>query len=45
MMELRSVTALLVSKFDVTFAPGEDGSALVNKSLDAFTLFLQRESN
>lgn len=38
-MELRTVTALLVHKYDVCLAPGEDGSDLLNNSLDAFTLF------
>lgn len=38
-MELRVVTALLVHKYNVCLAPGEDGSNLLNHSLDAFTLF------
>ncbi|KAH7333161.1 cytochrome P450 monooxygenase-like protein [Rhexocercosporidium sp. MPI-PUGE-AT-0058] len=41
LMELRTVTALLVSKFDVSFAPGEDGSALLEKSEDYFTIGLK----
>jgi tryprostatin B 6-hydroxylase len=38
LMELRAVTCLLVRRFDVRFAPDEDGSSLINKSVDAFTL-------
>ncbi|KAF3053402.1 hypothetical protein E8E11_001257 [Didymella keratinophila] len=37
MMELRSVTANLVRAFDITFAEGEDGSAVEKKSRDCFT--------
>lgn len=37
-MELRSVIALLVSQFDVQFAPGENGSRLINDSKDYFTI-------
>lgn len=40
-MELRTVTALLVSKFDVSFAPGEDGNTLLEKSEDYFTIGLK----
>ncbi|EPE34936.1 Cytochrome P450 [Glarea lozoyensis ATCC 20868] len=40
LMELRSVTARIVSEFDVNFAPGEDGSDLLEKSKDIFTLAL-----
>ncbi len=39
-MELRTVLALLVTQFDVHFAPGEDGSNLLNKSQDFFTISL-----
>jgi hypothetical protein len=38
-MELRTMTALLLLQYDVKFAPGEDGSALLTKSMDAFTIF------
>ena len=31
-MEIRAVTARLMSKFDVAFGPGEDGSNLVNEN-------------
>ncbi|KAH9208989.1 cytochrome P450 [Leptodontidium sp. 2 PMI_412] len=41
LMELRTVTALLVSKFDVSFAPGEDGNTLLEKSEDYFTIGLK----
>jgi cytochrome P450 len=40
LMELRAVTARIVSEFDVNFAPGEDGSDLLEKSRDIFTLAL-----
>jgi cytochrome P450 len=40
LMELCNVTARLVTSFDVTFAPGEDGSALLEKTKDTFTLEL-----
>jgi cytochrome P450 family 628 len=39
-MELRSVTARIVSQFDVKFAPGEDGTDLLEKSRDIFTIAL-----
>ncbi|PVH72767.1 cytochrome P450 [Cadophora sp. DSE1049] len=41
LMELRTVCALLVSKFDVSFAPGEDGTKLLEKSEDYFTIGLE----
>lgn len=41
MMELRAVTALLVLQYDIAFAPGEDGSELLNDSFEAFTIFLR----
>jgi len=37
-MELRTVLAKLVLEFDIKFAPGEDGSALMNDTKDCFTL-------
>lgn len=37
LMELRTVTAQLLDQFDVEFADGEDGSALMNDSIDHFT--------
>lgn len=40
LMELRSVIALLVLQFDIRFADGEDGSDLINKSIDTFTITL-----
>ncbi|KAH8808644.1 cytochrome P450 monooxygenase-like protein [Xylogone sp. PMI_703] len=39
LMEVRTVTALLLLSFDVKFAPGEDGSRLLVDSQDAFTIF------
>ena len=36
-MELRSVAASLVSKYDITFAPGEDGINLLKNMKDQFT--------
>ena len=38
MMELRTVTAKLVTKFDMSLAPGEDGSRLWYKTRDHFTV-------
>ena len=37
-MEMKTVVPLLLSKFDVRLAPGEDGAELLDKSKDAFTL-------
>jgi cytochrome P450 len=36
--ELRTLTARLVLEFDVKLAPGEDGSRLMQKTLDHFTV-------
>ena len=36
-MELRSVTANLVRMFEMGFAEGEDGEAMVKKTRDCFT--------
>ena len=41
LMELRLVTSELVMKFDVSFAPGEDGKKLLYQTIDHFTLGLQ----
>lgn len=38
LMELRIVVALLVTSFDIQFAPGEDGEALINNSKDFFVV-------
>jgi tryprostatin B 6-hydroxylase len=38
LMELRTVIALLVTHFDVNFAPGENGDRLINDSKDFFTI-------
>jgi cytochrome P450 family 628 len=40
LMELRNVIARIVTEFDVKFAPGEDGTTLLEKSLDTFTIAL-----
>ena len=40
LMELRTVVAKLVLEFDISFAPGEDGSDLLEKTKDVFTLIL-----
>ena len=40
LMELRTVISLLISRFDVSLAPGEDGSALLNDTKDTFTVRL-----
>ncbi|KAN0108780.1 cytochrome P450 [Hyaloscypha variabilis] len=40
LMELRNVIARIVTEFDVKFAPGEDGTALLEKSTDTFTIAL-----
>jgi cytochrome P450 len=37
-MELRAVIARLIMSFDIAFAPGEDGSKLLNESEDGFTM-------
>lgn len=38
--EMRTVAAMLVLTFEMRLADGEDGSTLLNKSLDVFTLSL-----
>ena len=37
-MELRSVISTIISEFDVSFAPGEDGTDAMGKAKDRFTL-------
>ncbi len=37
LQELRYVTALLASKYDVSFPPGEDGRSVEEDALDEFT--------
>jgi hypothetical protein len=39
-MELRNVIARIVTEFNVKFAPGEDGTALLKDTTDTFTLAL-----
>ena len=38
MVILTHLVALLVSKYDIEFAPGEDGSRVIDDMTDAFTL-------
>ena len=40
LMEIRSVTAQILQKFDPSFAPGEDGTNLLENTLDTFTMEL-----
>ena len=40
MMEMRTVAANIVHRFDVRAAPGEDFDAIENKTMDTFTLTL-----
>jgi cytochrome P450 len=40
MMELRTVITQILDRFDVSFAKGEDGSALMDNTIDHFTLGL-----
>jgi cytochrome P450 len=40
LMEIRNVMARIVTEFDVTFAPGEDGTKLLEESHDTFTIAL-----
>lgn len=37
-MELRTLTTQLLLKYDIAFAPGEDGSRILNKTKDHFTI-------
>lgn len=39
-MELRTVVARLVTRFDISFAEGEDGRRLLEDTRDVFTLDL-----
>lgn len=38
LMELRIVTARLVTEFDIAFAPGEAGKNLLENTKDVFTM-------
>jgi cytochrome P450 len=40
LMEIRNVMARVVTEFDVAFAPGEDGTKLLEESRDTFTIAL-----
>lgn len=37
-MGIRTVVSLLIIRFDVSLAPGEDGTDLLERSKDTFTL-------
>lgn len=39
-MELRTLTARLITTFDTKLAPGEDGSRIMKKTKDHFTVDL-----
>jgi cytochrome P450 len=40
LMQMRTIVAKLIMKFDVSFAPGEDGTRLIEKTRDHFSLGL-----
>lgn len=40
LMELRTVIAKIVMTFDIDFAPGEDGTNLLNETKDCYTLIV-----
>lgn len=40
-MEIRTITTQIIDLFDGSFAPGEDGSNLLMKSRDHFTMGLE----
>lgn len=37
-MELRYATTVLISKYNVTFAPGEDNHEVIENMTDSFTV-------
>lgn len=37
-MQLRGVVALILERYDVSFAPGEDGQSVITHMRDAFNL-------
>lgn len=37
-MELRTVACLLITRFNIRLAANEDGTSLIEKSIDTFTL-------
>jgi len=39
-MQIRTVVARIVMHFDISFAPGENGTSLVEESRDHFTVGL-----
>ena len=40
LMQMRAIVAKLIMKFDVSFAPDEDGTGLIEKTRDHFSLGL-----
>ena len=38
LIELRTVTARLIKRFDLSLAPGEDGSRIKSDTIDHFTV-------
>ena len=40
LMEIRTLTSRMIMKFDVAFAPGEDGKRLLMETTEHFTLGL-----
>lgn len=40
LMEIHAVISLLIARFDVSLAPGEDGSNLLERTKDTFTMRL-----
>lgn len=40
LMQIRTLVSKIVMEFDIGFAPGEDGSGLLERSKDHFTLGL-----
>lgn len=38
LMEIRAVVSLLIVRFDVSLAPGDDGTDLLERTKDTFTL-------
>jgi hypothetical protein len=40
-MQIRTLVARIVMRFDISFAPGENGAKLVEQSRDHFTLGLE----
>jgi cytochrome P450 len=41
LMQIRTLVAKIIMEFDVMFAPGEDGTNLMERSRDHFTIGLE----